>query len=268
MLHFLISATHHMSEALDGLPSGPRLPNRLKDQIHLMRHTLEHWSDDDEGKDSWKTLVLKHATGPDLLSLDELEQVLTRVRDELLEVYPVKPKLLEVYHGKPQLIEADAKGRAVARAWQEMLELHDGRWELIDREQFRARVRELLELNREAPMTVPDPGESKSRLHTTDPELYDQGLTWPEIHQNGLAPVSKFRGELSIARPLLRSRRCSPTVTAEAPEFLRTIVHARSPIVGPEAFADTSPWLPASPFRLTNQFAAIGTVPDGHSSVI
>jgi hypothetical protein len=43
-------------------------------------------------------------------------------------------------------------------------------------------------------------------------------------------------------------RRCSPTVTAEAPEFLRTIVHARSPIVGPEAFADTSPWLPASPF--------------------
>lgn len=168
-VHFLISATHHMSEALDGLPSGPRLPNRLKNQIHLMRHTLEHWSDDDEGKDSWKTLVLKHTTGPDLLSLDELEQVLTRVRDELLEVYPVRPKLLEVYHGKPQLIEADAKGRAVARAWQEMLELHDGRWELIDREQFRARVRELLELNREALTTVLDPGESKSRLHTTDP---------------------------------------------------------------------------------------------------
>ena len=97
-----------------------------------------------------------------MVSLDELEQVLTRVRDELLEVYPVKPKLLEVYHGKLQLIEADAKGRAVARAWHEMLELHDVRWELIDREQFRARVRELLELNREAPRTVPDPEESKS----------------------------------------------------------------------------------------------------------
>jgi hypothetical protein len=64
----------------------------------------------------------------------------------------------------PQLIESDATGRAVARAWQEMLELQDGRWELIDREQFRARVRELLELNREAPRTVPDPGESKSDL--------------------------------------------------------------------------------------------------------
>jgi hypothetical protein len=90
--------------------------------------------------------------------------VLTRVRDVLLEAYPAKPKLLEVYHGMPQLIESDATGRAVARAWQEMLELQDGRWELIDREQFRARVRELLELNREAPRTVPDPGESKSDL--------------------------------------------------------------------------------------------------------
>jgi hypothetical protein len=161
-VHFLISATHQMSEALDGLPGGPKLPKRLKDQIHLMRHTVEHWSDDDERKGSWRTLVLKRAHGADLLSLDELEQVLTRVRDVLLEVYPAKPKLLEVYHGMPQLIEADATGRAVARAWQEMLELHDGRWELIDREQFRARVRELLELNREAPRTVPDPGQSKS----------------------------------------------------------------------------------------------------------
>jgi hypothetical protein len=92
----------------------------------------------------------KHAPGPGLLPLDELEQVLTRVRDVLLELYPAKPKLLEAYHGTPQLIESDATGRAVARAWQEMLELHDGRWELIDREQFRARFRELLALNREA----------------------------------------------------------------------------------------------------------------------
>jgi hypothetical protein len=141
---FLISATHHMSEALDGLPSGPKLPKRLKDQVRRMRHALQHWSDDDEGKGGWKSLVLKQPPGRDLLSLDELEQVLTRVRDELLQVYPVKPKLLEVYHGRPQLIEADAIGRAVADAWQEMLELHEGRCELIDREQFRVRVRELL----------------------------------------------------------------------------------------------------------------------------
>jgi hypothetical protein len=161
-VHFLISATHQMSKSLDGLPGGPKLPKRLKDQIHLMRHTLEHWSGDDEPMGSWKRLVLKHAPGAGLFSLDELEQVLTRVRDELLEVYPAKPKLLEVYHGKPQLIEADATGRAVAHAWQEMLELHDGQWELIDREQFRARVREPLELNSKTPRTVPDPGQSKS----------------------------------------------------------------------------------------------------------
>ena len=161
-VHFLISATHHMSESLNRLPDGPKLPKRLKDQIHLMRGTLEHWSDDDDRKGSWRRLVPKQPQGANLLSLDELEQVLTQVRDELLEVYPAQPKLLEVYHGKPQLIEADATGRAVAHAWQEMLELHDGQWELIDREQFRARVRELLELNRATPRPVPDPGESKS----------------------------------------------------------------------------------------------------------
>jgi hypothetical protein len=95
---------------------------------------------------------------PELLSIDELEQVLTGVRDELLEVYPSKPRLLEVYSaGMPQLIEADARGRAVARVWHEMLELHHGQRELIDREQFRARVRDLLELDHEAPRIVPDP---------------------------------------------------------------------------------------------------------------
>jgi hypothetical protein len=161
-VHFLVSAAHQMSEALDVLPGGPKLSKRFKDQIHRVRHAVEHRRDDDERNGSWRTLVLKHAPGADLLSLDELEQVLTRVRDELLEIYPAEPKLLEVYHGMPQLIEADATGRAVLRAWQEMLELHDGRWELIDREQFRARVRELRELKREIPTTVPDPGEPKS----------------------------------------------------------------------------------------------------------
>jgi hypothetical protein len=155
-VHFLISATHSMAEAVDGLPSGPKLPKRFKDQIRLMRRALEHWNDDDEGSGSWKMLVLKHPPDPDLLSLDELEQVLTGVRDELLEVYPSKPRLPEVYSGMPQLIEADATGRAVLRAWHEMLELHHGQRELIDREQFRARVRELLELDHEAPWIVPD----------------------------------------------------------------------------------------------------------------
>jgi hypothetical protein len=164
---FLISATHHMSEALDELPSGPKLPKRLKDQIRLMRHTLEHWNDDDEGKGGWKTLVLKHPQGPDLISLDELEEVLTRVRDELLEVYPAKPKLPEVYPGMPQLIEADATGRAVLHAWQEMLELHNGQRELIDRELFRARVRELLELYGEAPI---DSARSLHRVRRAPPE--------------------------------------------------------------------------------------------------
>jgi hypothetical protein len=151
-VRYLISATHQMSKALDGLPGGPTVPRRLKDQIRLMRHTLKRWSDDAEGGGGWKTLVLKQPPGSDLLSLEELEQVLIAVRDELLEVSPAKPELPGVYHGMPQLIEADARGRAVLRAWQEMLELHNGRWELIDRELFRARVRELLELNREAPV--------------------------------------------------------------------------------------------------------------------
>jgi len=148
-VRFLISATHHMSEALDGLPSGPKLPQRLKDQMPQLRHMLEHWGGDDEGKGGWKSLVTKYPAGRDLISLDELEQVLIRVRGELLEVYPVKAKWLEVYHGRPQLIEADVRGRAVLRAWLEMLERHEGRSELIDREQFRARVAQLLELNRE-----------------------------------------------------------------------------------------------------------------------
>ena len=45
------------------------------------------------------------------------------------------------------------------RAWQEVLELPNGRWELIDRELFRARVRKLLELDREAPV------DSAASLH-------------------------------------------------------------------------------------------------------
>ena len=78
-----------------------------------------------------------------------------------------------MYHGRPQLIEADARGRAVLRAWQEMLELHNGRWELIDRELFRARVRKLLELDREAPV---DSAASLHGVRAVPPEsASDQG---------------------------------------------------------------------------------------------
>jgi len=54
-----------------------------------------------------------------------------------------------------------------------MLELHNGRWELIDRELFRARVRKLLELDREAPV---DSAASLHGVRAVPPEsASDQG---------------------------------------------------------------------------------------------
>jgi hypothetical protein len=58
--HFLISATHHMNEALKGLSIGPKLPKRLRDQITGMRHLIEHWDDEEERRGTWKTLAEKH----------------------------------------------------------------------------------------------------------------------------------------------------------------------------------------------------------------
>jgi hypothetical protein len=206
-VHFLISATHQLSEALDGLPGGPKLPKRLNDRIHRVRHAAEHWRDDDERNGSWRTLIRKHAPGADLLSLDELEEVLNRVRDELLEVYPAKLKLLEVYHGMPQQVEADATGRAVAHAWQEMLELHDGQWELIDREQFRARVRELLELNCENPRTVPDLG-SRNPMYPAEQRSCSLAVPGPpwghQLRQAGI--TMRPGGPPLIPSPRSRSR--------------------------------------------------------------
>jgi hypothetical protein len=58
--HLLISAIHHLDHALKRLPSGPKLLKRLTDQIDLMRHTLEHWDDQQQSKGRWKTLAEKH----------------------------------------------------------------------------------------------------------------------------------------------------------------------------------------------------------------
>ena len=106
--HFLISATHHMNEALEGLSSGTKLPKRLREQIAIMRHLLEHWDDEEARKGRWKTLAKvhgKHASpwvvvgdgtdlriGPDFFSLQELDQALASVRDELLPQYTEKPE--------------------------------------------------------------------------------------------------------------------------------------------------------------------------------
>ena len=46
--HFLISATYHMNKALDRLSSGTELPKRLRNQIRLMRHLLEHWNEEED----------------------------------------------------------------------------------------------------------------------------------------------------------------------------------------------------------------------------
>jgi hypothetical protein len=160
-VHFLISATHQTSVALDRLPGGPKLPKRLKDHIHLMRHTVEHWSDHD-CKSSWRTLVLKHAPGSNLLSLDELEQALTRVRDALLEAFPAKPKLLKVV---PLHTAADGVGRHGAGGIARLAGDAQAARRAVgaDRpEAVSSAWSRLLELNREAPRTVPEPGQPKS----------------------------------------------------------------------------------------------------------
>jgi hypothetical protein len=105
--HFLISATHHMNEALKGLSIGPKLPKRLRDQIMRMRQLLEHWDEEEERRGTWKTLAEKHGKhaspwvavgddtdlriGPDFFSLRELEQALVGARDELLPRYTEEP---------------------------------------------------------------------------------------------------------------------------------------------------------------------------------
>jgi hypothetical protein len=106
--HFPSSATYQMNEALKKLSGGPRLPARLRRQIDMMRHLLEHWWDEEERKGVWKTLAKnrgKHASpwvavgdgtdlrvGPDFISLRELEQALADVRDELLPQYTEEPE--------------------------------------------------------------------------------------------------------------------------------------------------------------------------------
>jgi hypothetical protein len=125
--HFLIIAAHHMNKALQGMPSGPALPQPLGEHVEQLRRLLEHWweaqGDFDNG--SWEALAIKHGAvyatpwsvefdGFDLkigvvgdsdlkievlggrdgvdhiqrdeISVQEVEQVLTRVLDELLHM--------------------------------------------------------------------------------------------------------------------------------------------------------------------------------------
>jgi hypothetical protein len=149
--HFLMAATHHMNEALERLPSGLKLPKRLRDQIALMRHTTEHWDDQSARTGRWRTLADEHGEhatpwlvvgtdydieiGPDQISLDGLERLLELIRDEPLEIYP----------GMPRAIQSDAADRAVAAIWEEQLALNNGEQRLIDREQMRARIDQLVE---------------------------------------------------------------------------------------------------------------------------
>jgi hypothetical protein len=155
--HFLVSAVRHMNEALKGLSNGPRMPKRLRDQIELMRHTLEHWDGQDERKGRWKTLAEKHGPhaspwvafpdqagddadlwiGPDLISVEELEQELARVRDELLDVYNPEDyegldveQVLALYREKfHERYPLKSEGRAIA---DRLLELIAQEPELLD----------------------------------------------------------------------------------------------------------------------------------------
>ena len=88
--------------------------------------------------------------GPDHISRDGLELLLAHIRDQLLEIYP----------GMPRAIQREAADRAIARVWEEQLELNNGQQELIDRAQMRARIDELVEQYGRAPMvTDPNTGE-------------------------------------------------------------------------------------------------------------
>ena len=149
-VHFLMAATHHMNEALERLPSGRKLPKRLRVQIAVMRHTIEHLDDQSAGRGRWRTLAddhREHATpwlvvgmdtdieiGPAHISLDRLERLLELIRDKLLEIYP----------GMLRAIQSDAVDRDVAAIWAEQLALN-GKQELIDREQMRHSLDELVE---------------------------------------------------------------------------------------------------------------------------
>ncbi|HET9566705.1 MAG TPA: hypothetical protein VFP27_19875, partial [Mycobacterium sp.] len=130
--HFLMAATHHMNEALERLPSGQKLPKRLRAEIAVMRHTIEHWDDQSARTGRWQTLADEHGEhatpwlvvgmdndieiGPAHISLDGLERLLEPIRDELLEIYP----------GMPRAIQSDAVDRAVAGIWAEQLGLNNG----------------------------------------------------------------------------------------------------------------------------------------------
>jgi hypothetical protein len=123
-VHFLITATYQMNKALEGMPSGPSLPQPLDKHVGELRHMVEHWEDTqkgDLGKGAWEGMAVRHgpvatpwsvtsdgSDGSDLrigprsgvshsmdrtagapdydFSLRELERVLTRILDELRQL--------------------------------------------------------------------------------------------------------------------------------------------------------------------------------------
>jgi hypothetical protein len=121
-VHFLITAAYHMNKALQGMPSGPSMPQPLEKQVVELRHLIEHWEDaqvGDLGDGAWERMAIRHGApfaspwsvrsdGSDVrigptpgvlypmdktagapgyeFSLNELEELLTRVLDELRQM--------------------------------------------------------------------------------------------------------------------------------------------------------------------------------------
>jgi hypothetical protein len=97
-VHFLVIATDHVIEALDGMPLTSQPAKPMRRQLKILRNQLEHWERAQERTGAWKALP-EYGTpyqvmvvgsdlkiGADKVSLQELEGFLTRTRNELLEI--------------------------------------------------------------------------------------------------------------------------------------------------------------------------------------
>jgi hypothetical protein len=123
---FLIIATYHMIQALQGMPKRPKLPKRLRKQLVEFRHLIDHWWEAQVAGQAWSGFMKKdaefaakkdyapaavkkqHATaaspwsvtsegtdlkiGADNISVNELEQVLDRLLEELLQFDTGEPQ--------------------------------------------------------------------------------------------------------------------------------------------------------------------------------
>lgn len=97
-VHFLIIAIYHVIKALDGMPPTSQLPGLVQRKVELFRHQIEHWWKAQNKESAWKAVpecgtpyqVMVVGSdlkiGADKVSLQELEDFLTKTRDELLEI--------------------------------------------------------------------------------------------------------------------------------------------------------------------------------------